>query len=198
MKTYKLEALPVHGIKRMAIGFALAAGFMMTPPVMAAGPSAVDLGSTDRFTILSGAAITTTGGGAIVGDAGASPIDGAAIGLTAAQVTGTIYAVDNTGPAGSVMDPVMLTTAKSDLTIAYNDAAGRTPVPTGPYLNPNGGNIGGQNLSPGLYKFTDTALITGADLTLTGGADDVWIFQIAADLQVGSGIEVILASHPCG
>jgi hypothetical protein len=36
-------------------------------------------------------------------------------------------------------------------------------------------------------------LITGADVTLTGGPDDVWIFQIAADLQVGSSIHVILA-----
>lgn len=193
MKTEFLGVLAVNGIQRIAIGCALAASLMMTPPVMAAGPSPVDLGSAARFTILAGAAVTTTGGGAIIGNVGASPIDGAAIHVTAAQVTGTIYAVDATGPAGSVTDPTMLTLAKMDLTIAYNDAAGRTPIPTGPYLNPNGGNIGGQNLGPGLYKFTDTALVTGADLTLTGGADDVWIFQIAADLQVGSGIQVILA-----
>ena len=38
-----------------------------------------------------------------------------------------------------------------------------------------------------------TALITGSDVTLTGGPDDVWIFQIAADLQVGSMVQVILA-----
>jgi hypothetical protein len=79
------------------------------------------------------------------------------------------------------------------LTIAYNDAAGRTPVPTGDFLNPQYGNIGGLNLSPGLYKFTVPALIRGADVTLTGGPDDVWIFQCAQDLQVGSGIKVILA-----
>jgi type VI secretion system secreted protein VgrG len=36
-------------------------------------------------------------------------------------------------------------------------------------------------------------MITGSDLTLTGGPDDVWIFQIAADLQVGSTVHVILA-----
>ena len=49
------------------------------------------------------------------------------------------------------------------------------------------------NLAPGLYKFTTTALITGSDVTLTGGPDDVWIFQCAQDLQLGSGIKVILA-----
>ena len=159
----------------------------------AAGPAVLDLRSTANFTILSGAAITTTGGGLINGDIGASPIAGSAIGIPAAQVVGTIYAVDASGPAGSVIDPIRLTAAKGDLTTAYNDAAGRTPVPSGPFLNPGAGNIGGLVLVPGLYKFTGTALITGADLTLVGGADDVWIFQCAADLQLGSGIKVILA-----
>jgi hypothetical protein len=92
-----------------------------------------------------------------------------------------------------VIDAALLLTAKGDLTTAYNDAAGRTPIPSGPFLNPGVGNIGGLNLIPGLYKFTGTASITGSDLTLTGGPDDVWIFQIAADLQVGSMVQVILA-----
>jgi hypothetical protein len=108
-------------------------------------------------------------------------------------VNGTIYAVDAAGPSGSVIAPALLLTAKGDLTTAFNDAAGRTPVPSGPFLDPGAGNIGGLNLVPGLYKFTGTALITGSDLILTGGPDDVWIFQIAADLQVGSMIHVILA-----
>ncbi len=162
-------------------------------PLEAAGPAAVNLGSAAHFTILAGAAVTTTGGGIINGDVGASPITGSAIHLTQAQVNGTIYAVDASGPAGSVKAPAMLTTAKGDMMTAFKDAAGRTPVPTGPYLNPGVGNLGGLNLGPGLYKFTGTALITGSDVTLTGGPDDVWIFQIAADLQVGSGISVILA-----
>jgi hypothetical protein len=141
--------------------------------IFAAGPPALNLRSTANFVILSGAAITSTGGGIIAGDVGASPIAGSAIGVTCAQVIGTIYAVDASGPACAVIDATRLTTAKGDLTTAYNDAAGRTPVPTGPFLNPNGGNLGGLNLVPGLYKFTSTALITGADVTLTGGPDDV-------------------------
>ncbi len=157
------------------------------------GPAPINLGTTANFTILAGAGITTTGGGMINGDVGASPIAGSAIGIPSSQVNGTIYCVDDSGPAGSVRDPDRLTIAKGDLTIAYNEARDRTPVPSGPFLNPQGGNIGGLNLVPGLYKFTGTALITGADVTLTGGPSDVWIFQIAADLQVGSGIKVILA-----
>ncbi len=176
------------------MGLFLAASFLAPRQSLeAAGPAPVDLRSTAPFAILSGAAITTTGGGIITGNVGASPIAGSAIHVTAAQVHGTTYAVDASGPAGTLVDPSMLTTAKGDLTTAFNDAAGRTPIPTGPFLNPGAGNIGGLNLVPGLYKFTSTAMITGANVTLTGGPADVWIFQITKDLEVGSGIQVILA-----
>ncbi len=176
-------------------GLALAALAILVPAstLLAAGPAPVNLGSTAHFGILAGAAITTTGGGAIHGDVGASPIAGSAIGIPAAQVIGTIYEVDASGPAGAVIAPALLTAAKGDLTTAYNDAAGRGPAPSGPFLNPGNGNIGGLTLVPGLYKFTGTASITGANVTLTGGPDDVWIFQIAADLEEASSMQVILA-----
>ena len=179
---------------RPGLPLLLAAGLLAPCRTVSAGDlQPINLRSAAHFTILAGAAITTTGGGIITGDVGASPIAGSAIHLTQAQVDGVIYAVDASGPAGSRIDPALLLTAKGDLTTAYNEAAGRTPIPSGPFLNPGAGNIGGMNLMPGLYKFTSTAMITGADLTLTGAADDVWIFQIASDLQVGSGIKIILA-----
>ena len=181
--------------KRLLAGLLLAAALMFPHrTLLAAGLAPVNLGSTAHFTILAGAAITSTGGGAINGDVGAYPIAGAGIGLTSAQVNGTIYETDATGPFGAVIAPALLLAAKNDLTTAMNDAAGRTPVPADPdHLNPNGGNIGGLILAPGLYKFTGTASITGADVFLTGGPDDVWIFQIADDLQVGSMRNVILS-----
>ena len=189
-----IEALNANRTKQILAANFLALALIASPwTLLAAGPAPVNLRSTAHFAILAGAAITTTGGGVINGDVGASPITGAAISLTAAQVNGTIYCVDAAGPAGSVIAPNLLTTAKGDLTIAYNDAAGRTPVPTGDFLNPGFGNMGGLNIGPGLYKFTGEALITGSDLTLTGGPDDVWIFQIASDLQEGSMIQIILA-----
>jgi hypothetical protein len=157
----------------------------------------VDLGAAAPFTILAGAAITTTGGGIINGDVGASPIAGSAIALMANQVNGTIYTVDPSGPEGSVVNASYLTNAKSALTTAYNDAAGRTPIPSGTFLNTGipgtPRQLGGMTLVPGLYKFTDTLLITGANLTLSGGPNDVWIFQCAADLQVGTNVNVILS-----
>ncbi|MFA5205221.1 MAG: hypothetical protein WC708_12545 [Lentisphaeria bacterium] len=100
-------------LKQLFNGLATLLAMVMPSVVLAARPSPVVLGEAAHFTLLSGAAITTTGGGIVTGDVGASPIAGSAIGLTAAQVIGTIYAVDVSGPAGSVMDPVMLTTAKS-------------------------------------------------------------------------------------
>ena len=194
MPAHDPRTLELNGTKQILMGLVLAVALLATPgTLVAAGPAPVNLRSAAVFTILAGAAVTTTGGGIIKGDVGASPINGAAIHLTQPQVNGTIYAVDASGPAGSVMNPALLATAKGDLTTAFNDAAGRTPIPSGPFLNPGAGNMGGLNLVPGLYKFTGTALITGSDLTLTGGPNDVWIFQIAADLEVGSRIHIFLA-----
>jgi hypothetical protein len=192
-KRNQMKTLKVNGTKQILMGLVLAAAFIVPHRTLAAGPAPVDLGSCAHFTILAGAAVTTTGGGIINGDVGASPITGAAIGATCAQMNGTIFAVDAAGPACAVIDSALLLTAKGDLTTAINDAAGRTPTPSGPFLDPGAGNIGGMNLVPGLYKFTGTASITGSDVTLTGGPNDVWIFQIAAHLEVGSYIKVILA-----
>ena len=67
-------------------------------------------------------------------------------------------------PAGRLarwLHAALLTAAKGDLTAAINDAAGRTPTPVGPFLNPGVGNIGGLTLVAGLYKFTGTASISG-------------------------------------
>ncbi|MEI6423020.1 MAG: ice-binding family protein, partial [Lentisphaerota bacterium] len=153
----------------------------------------VDLGSTGNFAILAYAAVTSTGSGLVNGDLGATPIAGSAIVLADTAVNGTIYTTDATGPAGSVTAPVLLTAAKSDMTIAFNDAAGRTPIPVGPFLNPGAaGDIGGLTMGPGLYKFTSTAGIS-TNVTLTGSANDVWIFQIATALDVSNGVQVILA-----
>lgn len=154
----------------------------------------LNLRSTENFVILAGAGITGLSPFAITGDVGLSPAAGSNItGFDGSNVTGIIYVVSTGPPAGSVANATLLTTAKGDLTTAYNDAAGRTPVPTGNFLNPGGGNIGGLNLVPGLYKFTSAASIEGSDVTLTGSATDIWIFQIGTGLTVGSGIKVILA-----
>ena len=180
------------------LGIPLYAGLlvalMIPAAVMSQSLTPVNLGSTTNFAILAGSLVSNIPTSAITGDIGLSPAAGSKItGFGLLEVTGKIFTVDSTGPAGSVANAIKLSTAQGDLTIAYNDAAGRTPVPTGTFLNPGSGNIGGLTLVPGLYKFTSGLSVTGSDVTLTGSATDVWIFQIASNLTVGNGIKVILA-----
>ena len=55
------------------------------------------------------------------------------------------------------------------------------------YLNVGaGGEIGGLTLAPGTYTFT-TPVTISTDLTLAGGPNDVWIFQIPDTLNIASG-----------
>jgi hypothetical protein len=83
----------------------------------------------------------------------------------------------------------MMTTAISDMEIAYTDAAGRTSPD---FTELGAGEIGGLTLVPGLYKWGTDVLIS-TDVTLSGGADDVWIFQIAGGITQAAGKKVTLA-----
>ena len=163
-----------------------------TGAATAAGPAPVNLGTAGNFVILSKAGITNIPTSAITGDVGTSPITGASIaGLDCAEVTGTIYTVDAAGPACRVEDPSALTTAVSDMELAYTDAAGRTSP--APITELGAGNITTMNLAPGLYKWGTGLAIDAAGVTLTGGANEVWIFQIAQGLTVANGAIVTLS-----
>jgi hypothetical protein len=163
-----------------------------TVAVLPLGPSPVDLGLAKNFAGLSKAGITDVPSSLITGNIGASPISGAAIGVTCAEVTGNIYAVDAAGPAPcSVIDPVMLTTAVSNLETAYTDAAGR-PAGVGPNLNLGAGTVAGQTLVPGTYTWGSNVTIT-TDLTLNGGPNDTWLFQITGTLAMSPNMRVLLS-----
>jgi len=149
----------------------------------------VNLGVAGKFVILSKSGITDVFPSAITGDIGTSPISGAAIHLTCAEVTGTIYSVDAAGPLPCrVINAVRLTTAVKDMQTAYTDAAGRSNPN---FLNLGAGNIGGKTLKPGLYKWT-TAVIIPTDVTISGGPTAVWIFQVAGTLTMSSAVKITL------
>src|SRR5271156_617221 len=109
MQAGNRQAILVRITKQILISLVLASAAVVPCQSFAAGPAPVNLGSTANFALLSYAAITSTGGGIITGDAGVSPAAGSFIGLNAAQVIGTIYAVDSSGPAGSLVAPTLLT-----------------------------------------------------------------------------------------
>lgn len=149
----------------------------------------VNLGTAGNFVILSKTGITDVYPSAITGNVGASPISGSAILLTCAEVTGTIYSVDAAGPLPCrVTNASLLTTAISDMQTAYNNAAGRLNPN---FLNLGAGNIGGRTLTPGLYKWT-TAVLIPSNIIISGGKNDIWIFQIAGTLSMSSGVNVTL------
>lgn len=162
-----------------------------TSSAAAAAPQApVDLGSAGNFTVLSKTGITDVFKTTIDGNVGTSPITGAALLLTCAEVNGIIYTVTDAGPLGDcrVTDATRLTAAVGDMETAYNDAAGRT-LPDA--LNLGAGEIGGLTLTPGLYKWT-TDLSISKDVTLAGGPDDVFILQVAGTLKEANAKNVIL------
>jgi len=161
-----------------------------TGDVMFVGQTPVPLGRAGAFAILTKSGITDVFPSSINGDVGASPITGAAIHLTCAEMmTGTIFSVNAAGPLPCrVTDPSLLTKAVGDMETAYTDAAGRT-LPD--FTDLGAGLIGGLTLVPGLYKW-NTRVLMSTDVTLSGSANSVWIFQIAGTLTQASATKVIL------
>jgi Ice-binding-like len=154
------------------------------------GPAPVDLKSASSFAVLTKSGITDVPTSVIVGDVGTSPITGAANNLTCAEVTGKTYSVDAAGPLPCrITNATLLTTAIQDMMTAYTNAAGRT-LPTA--TNLGGGEIGGLTIAPGLYKWGTGVTIT-TDVTLSGGPNDVWIFQIPQTLNQASATNVVLS-----
>ena len=164
------------------------------PAPTAAGPASVDLGTAGNYVLLSKAGISTTGTTKVTGSIAVSPIAASAItgfGLvldksrtfsTSTLVTGRVYAANYAAPTPSV-----LTTAVKDMQTAYTNAAGRAADATGL----GAGNIGGLTLAPGVYKW-GTGVTIPTNVALSGGENDVWIFQIAGTLSISSAKQVIL------
>ena len=153
-----------------------------------------DLGAAGNYVILAKTGISNNTGSAITGSIGVSPaaasyITGfalvAATGYaTSSVVNGFVYAADYAPPT-----PSNLTTAIGNMQTAYTDAAGRTPPD---FVELAGGDLSGLTLTPGLYKWSSNVTVP-LDFTISGGPNDIWIFQIAGNLVVSTGKNVILS-----
>jgi len=172
-------------------------GFTSPIAIFAASPSMVNLGTAGNFVVLSKTLITTTGTTSITGDIGVSPaaatfIQGFSLVAdpsntfsTSTYVNGKVYAADYAVPT-----PTYVGTAIGDMAAAYVDAAGRTPL-TEPIDTRTGTLPLGTTFTTGIYKWSTGVNITG-DIILSGSASDVWIFQIAGNLDISANTKVIL------
>lgn len=182
-------------------GNPLAAGqsWEFTTGAAGSGPLFVDLGTAGNFVILAKSAISTVPDSVITGDVGISPaalsfmtgfaetLDVGGVFATAPQVTGTLYAANMNVPT-----PATMTTAVSDMEVAYTDAAGRTDNAN---IDLYTGNLGGQTLAPGLYTWDRSVTIPG-DLTLQGNGNpnDVWILQMTGSLSLAAATDILLTN----
>ena len=204
----KLTATMTTGAKDPA-GNALAANKTWTFTAAVGGAQVpVTLGTAGNFVILAKDQIAVSSAvvGGVSGDIGVSPgvtpkenringfleeMDSSKTFSTSSFVTGKIYSAEYAIPT-----PTTLATAVTDMEAAYTAAAG---LATPNAIDLNGGELGGQTLAPGLYKWTpavNTALRSGVsistDVTLSGGPTDVWIFQIDGDLTQAANTKVTL------
>jgi LPXTG-motif cell wall-anchored protein len=145
----------------------------------------VGLGTADSFAVLAGQGVTNTGPTVVNGDLGTHP-NPAVAGFPPGTVNGAIHQAD-----------AVALQAQSDLTTAYNDAAGRTPVTT------IATELGGVTLTPGVYNSLSGTfeIVAGGTLTLDaqGDPDGVFIFQMATTLVTfdSSDVNLIGSASPC-
>ena len=149
-------------------------------PLTALAATDPGLASAGNFAVLAGTTGTNTGPSWITGEVGVAP--GTAIVGFPPGTSGPQHAGDS-----------VATTAQTDLTAAYTNAAAQPCPGTN---NFTGVNLGGKNLVPGVYCQTTAPTLTG---TLTLNGSGIYIFQIGSTLVTASGASVVLigGAQPC-
>jgi hypothetical protein len=146
-------------------------------------PIIVDLGTADPFAVLAGSTVTNTGATVVHGNLGVWP--GSAItGFPPGIVTGgTIHTTD-----------AVAMQAQSDLTTAYNFAAGEICN-----VDLTGQDLGGLTLTPGVYCFSSSAQLTGIlTLNALGDPNAVFVFKIGSTLTTASSSSVVFTNSGQG
>jgi hypothetical protein len=183
----------------MARFLALVLALFAASATVASAVTVVDLGTAANYAILTKAGISTVAS-VITGNIAVSPAAGTYMtGFSLTKGTGATYSTSDqlTGlgrayaPTDDEPTPTHLTTAVGDMEIAYADAAQRA---TTQEVNLKDGNIGGETLESGVYKFTVDININ-SDITFSGGTGDVFILQTSGALKLSGGKKVILTGE---
>ncbi|MBU3113778.1 ice-binding family protein [Clostridium lacusfryxellense] len=155
---------------------------MMAPPTkIMAAEDTVNLGTTSTFAVLAGSTITNTGKTTISGKAGGE-VDGN-VGGDVGLYPGTAFTGDadvTINDGNPHIKDYAAMKAQKDLITAYDDAAGRTPTKTIP------AELGGQTLTPGVYKSEIGSFAITGDLTLDAQGDPNAVFIFQADSSLGT------------
>ncbi|QGN46542.1 DUF3494 domain-containing protein [Micromonospora sp. WMMC415] len=156
------------------------AGLAPTPAATATAADApVDLRTAGTYAVLADGSVTNSGDTVVNGDLGVHPgteVTGFPPGVVNGQV--------NAGNAAAER-------AQSDLTTAYEDAAGRPSSRTvGPQLD-------GQTLTPGVYRASADANLDGTlTLDAQGNAGAVFIIQVDSGLTTAQNSDVRVVNSP--
>ena len=195
---HKLKFLTISIIVVMSLILAGPSFDVSARPLAATDPP---LGRADSFAVLAKTAVTDVPASIITGDVGLANAGTNYAGLTTAEVSGTIYDTNGTGPAGPTgNNPALVNGAQSDLVTTFNNASGQTPV------TPLGGadnQVGAPGtLAPGVYSFghaTTANLIGTVALDGQNDPNSVFIFIASSDLvfAANSVVQLIRKADAC-
>ena len=176
-----------NSIAVLAVAFTLGTASLViattTSNLVVLAATSANLGTADSFAVLAGSAITNNGSSIINGNLGISP-GSAVTGFPPGSINGTQQVANS-----------IAVQAQTDLTAAYNNAAGQTPVSTIPT------ELGGTIKTAGVYdSAAGTFQITGT-LTLDAAGDPnaVFVFKTNSTLITSGTSKVVLlnAAQAC-
>ena len=172
-------------IKLKLISVVLVAFLLMTQIDSALAATAPPLGQANSFGVLGASAVTNTGSTVIMGDLGIWPNNADSItGFPPGSYTGTLHAAD-----------AVALGAQSDATTAYNNLAGQAYD-----VDLTGQDLGGLTLTPGVYRFSSSAQLTGTlTLDAQGDSSAAWVFQMGSTITTASSSSVVVINggSPC-
>ncbi|MBF4621814.1 ice-binding family protein [Clavibacter sp. VKM Ac-2542] len=167
-----VASLAVAAVAASGLGAAL-----LAPASAFAATATVGLGTAASYSVLAGQGVTNTGPSTLAADLGTSP-NAAVSGFPPGVVGGATHAAD--AAAGQ---------AQSDLTTAYDDAAGRPTTAAVP------ADLVGSTLTPGVYTAGGPLANTGTvTLDAQGDPSAVFVIQAPSTLTTGSSSRVSLVN----
>jgi hypothetical protein len=172
------------GAKARRLALALFGGLLASMALAAtalAAPAKVGLGTASSFSVLAGSTVTNTGPTTMFGDLGLAP---------GSSVTGAPHVLGTTH-----VDDAVAIQAKTELTTAYNDAAGR------PTEGSAGTDLSGHTFTAGVRTASTSLGLSSGSVILDAQGDPnaVFIFQVGSTLITGSNttVQLINGAQAC-